>query len=71
MTLLEKIRGYKTVIFNVAVALAGAIYGQEAVDAVTQLGLTTDQATDALVAVWAAANVALRAITRTPIGQRT
>lgn len=68
--LLAKFKGARTVIFNVAVAVAGVLYGDDAVNAVTALGLTTDQAVDALVGLWAAANVVLRIVTTTPIFRR-
>lgn len=65
-----KLKGYRTIAFNVAVGVAGALYGQEIVDAITSLGLTVDQAIDAVVALVVAANVALRLVTNTPVGRR-
>jgi hypothetical protein len=65
--MLDKIKGYKTVAFNLAIAVAGVLFGDEAVQALTALGLSSDAAIDALVALWASGNVALRAITNTPI----
>lgn len=65
-----KLKGYRTIAFNVAVGVAGALYGQEVVDAITALGLTTDQAIDAVVALVVAANVALRFVTNTKVGAR-
>lgn len=65
-----KFKGARTVIFNVAVAIVGVLYGDAAVSAVQSFGLSTDQAVDALVGLWAAANVALRAVSNTPIFKR-
>ena len=65
-----KLKGYRTIAFNVAVGVAGAFYGQEVLDLITALGLSVDQAIDAVVALVAAANVALRFITNTSVGRR-
>ena len=64
------LKGKRTVLFNVAAAVAGVLYGQDLVDAIQAFGLSSDQAIDALVAAYAAANVLLRAITNTPILRR-
>jgi len=66
--MLKKFRGYRTVAFNVAIAVAGVLWGDEAVKALAGLGLGLDNAEDALIAAWAALNVALRAVTTTPMG---
>lgn len=65
-----KLKGYRTIAFNVAVGVAGAFYGQEVIDAITATGLSADAAIDAVVAFVVAANVALRFLTNTKVGQR-
>lgn len=65
-----KIKGYRTVAFNVVAGVVGALYGNEAVQLVQSLGLTADQAVDALVGLIVAGNVVLRFFTTTPVGQR-
>ena len=67
--IVAKAKGYRTIAFNTAVVVVGAFYGQDAVHAVQAFGLTADQAADALVALVAAANVALRFFTNTAVGK--
>lgn len=69
--MLKKLKGYRTIAINVAVAVAGVLWGDEAVKALADLGLGLDNAEDALIAAWAALNVALRAVTTTPVGAKT
>jgi len=68
---LEKLKGFRTIVFNVATAVVGVLWGEEAVTAVANLGLGADNAEDALLSAWAAINVLLRVVTTTPVGQKT
>lgn len=67
MSFLKKFKGYRTIAFNVAVAVAGVLWGDEAVVALGNIGLGVDNAEDALLAAWGAVNVLLRVVTTTPI----
>lgn len=67
----QKIKGYKTVLFNVLVANAAVLFGQDVVNALLQLGLTFDDALEIIVAIVAAVNILLRAITDSPIFKKT
>lgn len=69
--LLDFLKGKKTVIFNTVAGVAAVIWGPEAAKAISDLGLTVDQAWAALAAAYAAANVALRAVTSTPIFKKS
>jgi hypothetical protein len=71
MSILTKLKGYRTVLFNVASAVGGVLWGDEAVEAVANLGLGLDSAEKALLVAWAAVNVLLRLVTTTPVGQKT
>lgn len=65
-----KFKGYRTVAFNAVAVVVAAVYGDAAVAALQNFGTTADQAVDILVALWGAANIALRAVTTTPIGKK-
>lgn len=68
--MLKKLKGWRTVIFNVGVAVAGVLWGDEAAKAIGDLGLGLDNAENSLIAAWGLANVALRFITTTPIAAK-
>jgi len=65
--MLKTTQGYRTILFNVGVAVATALWGDDVAKTITQLNIDLDVAEKALVALWAAANVALRAVTTTPV----
>lgn len=67
---LRAIKGNRTRVFVVLAALAQAFYGEQIVGSIEALGLSTDQAIDALIALNAAAALVLRQVTTTPPGQR-
>lgn len=66
-TLLEKFKGWKTVVLNVGAPILGAFYGDEAVAQLQAAGLSAEQAVASLLSLWAALNVLLRAVSNTPI----
>lgn len=68
--IVTKLKGYRTIAFNLAVAVVGVLFGQDVVAAVSALGLSTDQAIDAVVALIGAANIVLRFFTTTPALKR-
>jgi len=70
MSFLEKFKGFRTIAFNVATAVAGVLWGDEAVQAIAQIGLGADGAENALISAWAAINVLLRVVTTTPVGKK-
>lgn len=66
-------KGYRTLIVNVLVALAGVLTAFGVVlpeDFAQQLATNADAAIGAVTALVALANLLLRAITTTPIGQK-
>jgi hypothetical protein len=64
--IVTKIKGYRTIAFNLAVAVTGVVFGEDVVAAIRALGLSTDQAIDVIVGLVGAANIALRLVTSTP-----
>jgi hypothetical protein len=68
--MLEALKGYKTVIFNVLMALAtitSLLSGTSVEGEVMQLSKGFDLLLEALIIIWSAGNIWLRAITDSPI----
>ena len=68
--MLDKIKGYRTVIFNIVMSFAvitTLLTGVNVENEVTQLQKGFDLLIESLTVLWAAGNIWLRAITDSPI----
>lgn len=66
MNVVDKFKGYKTVAFNVVVAVVAVVGTPELVEAVKSVGVSSDQVIAAVTAAVAAVNVVLRLVTNSP-----
>ena len=68
--MLEKIKGYRTVIFNVSIAVLAVLYGEDVVVAAQNVDISSEETLAVVSTLIAAVNVFLRVITKTPIGKQ-